>query len=219
MPKQILVIGLGQFGMSVAGSLFEKGIEILAVDKNRELVDKAAGLGIEAIQMDVTDEIELSKIISNQTNLAICTIGEESKESSIICTALMRQFGISRIVSRSCNDIHERILKLVGAHLVVNPEKEFGRRLSTKLIYSKVASEMPLGNDLNITEISLPDKFIGHCLMDLSLPKKYEITVIAVRNTESNEITLPDPQKTLIEKDNLIVISKAEAISKIMKVY
>ncbi|MCF7790802.1 MAG: TrkA family potassium uptake protein [Victivallales bacterium] len=219
MPKQILVIGLGQLGMSVAESLFQKGVEVLALDKNKELVDKAASLGIEAVQMDVTNDLELSKIISKQINIAICTIGEESKDSSIICTALMRQSGVSHIVSRSCNDIHERILKLVGAHLVVNPEKEFGRRLSTKLVYSKVASEMPLGNDLNITEINLPDKFIGRCLLDLSLPKKYEITVIAVRNTETNEITLPDPQKTLMREDNLIVISRAEAISKIMKVY
>ena len=219
MLKQVLVIGLGQFGMSVAESLKEKNIEVLAIDRNKELIDIAACLGIEAVQLDATDEIALGQIIPEKLELAICTIGNESKESSIICTALLRQFGISRIVARSCNDIHSRILKLVGAHLVVNPEKEFGQRLSSRLIYSKVVSEMPLGNNLNITELKLPEKFIGSTLTDLALPKKFEITVIAVRNTEENDILLPDPKKALVKEENLIVISKADAISKIMKVY
>ena len=31
MPQQVLIIGLGQFGMSLARTLTEKGAEVLAV--------------------------------------------------------------------------------------------------------------------------------------------------------------------------------------------
>ena len=218
MIKQVLIIGLGQFGMAVATSLNEKGIEVLAIDKNEELVDSATGFGIEAVRLDATDETTLMHTIPEKMELAICTIGNESKESSIICTALLRQAGVSRIVSRSCNDIHARILKLVGAHSIVNPEKEFGQRLSSSLIYSKVISEMSLGDNIHITEIELPESFIGSNLIELELPKKYDITVIAVRDKESNVISLPDPQKVFLKDDNIVVISTSEAIAKLMKV-
>lgn len=217
MKQQALVIGLGQFGISVARSLREKGVDVLAVDRNKELVDIASGLGIESIQLDATDETALTQTAPASRDLAVCAIGEESRESSIICTALLRQCGVSRVVARSCNAIHARILKLVGAHLVVNPEMEFGQRLSSRLIYSKVITDMPLGSDLHITEIQIPEHFIGLSLQDLSLPKRYEITVIAVRSSRTDAISLPDPKSTLRSEDTLIVISKPDAISKLME--
>jgi trk system potassium uptake protein TrkA len=161
MAQQALVIGLGQFGISVAKSLTEKGVEVLAIDRNEELVDIASCLGIESIRLDATDELALMQTRPASRELAICAIGEESKESSIICTALLRQCGVARVVARSCNEIHSRILKLVGAHMVVNPEMEFGQRLSLRLVYSKVISDMPLSNDLNITEIQVPKHLTG----------------------------------------------------------
>ncbi|OGV35551.1 MAG: potassium transporter TrkA [Lentisphaerae bacterium GWF2_45_14] len=217
MAQQALVIGMGKFGMSVAKSLSEKGIDVLAIDRSKELVDIVSGLGIEAIQLDATDENALAQAMPSNRDLAICAIGEESKESSIICTALLRQYGVSRVVARSCNTIHARILKLVGAHLVVNPEMEFGQRLSSRLIYAKVISDMPLGSDLHITEIQIPEHFAGSTLLELSLPKRYEISVIAIRSTKTDAISLPNPQAVLHTEDNLIVISKPDAIAKLME--
>jgi Trk K+ transport system NAD-binding subunit len=34
MSKQVMVIGLGQFGMALAQALTERGVEVLAVDCN-----------------------------------------------------------------------------------------------------------------------------------------------------------------------------------------
>ena len=62
MAQQVLIIGLGQFGMSLARTLSEKGTEVLAVDTKHHLVEEAAGFVTEAIAMDVTDEIQLAKI-------------------------------------------------------------------------------------------------------------------------------------------------------------
>ena len=36
----VAVIGLGTFGEKTATSLFEKGAEVIAIDKNERLVDK-----------------------------------------------------------------------------------------------------------------------------------------------------------------------------------
>ena len=39
MSIQVLIIGLGQFGMSLARTLSEKGTEFIAVYQDKELVD------------------------------------------------------------------------------------------------------------------------------------------------------------------------------------
>ena len=55
MANQILIIGLGQFGLSLSRTLAERGAEVLAVDQDRKRVDEAANFVTEAIAMDATD--------------------------------------------------------------------------------------------------------------------------------------------------------------------
>ena len=42
MKEQVLIIGLGQFGMSLARTLNEKGFQVIAVDMDQKLVNEAA---------------------------------------------------------------------------------------------------------------------------------------------------------------------------------
>ncbi len=42
MKKQCIVIGLGWFGMNVAKRLSEQSVEVLAIDKEISLVEKAS---------------------------------------------------------------------------------------------------------------------------------------------------------------------------------
>ena len=62
MSQQILIIGLGHFGMSLARTLSEKGAEVLAVDVNKTLVEEAAAFVTEAVVIDATDEAELARL-------------------------------------------------------------------------------------------------------------------------------------------------------------
>lgn len=126
MKKQAIVIGLGQFGMSVARALSERGVDVLAVDIAEERVRVAAGFAAEAACFDAMDTDALARTSPERREVCICAIGDEAKEASIICTALLRQMGAPRVIARANDDLHERILKLVGAHQVVNPERAFG---------------------------------------------------------------------------------------------
>ncbi len=217
MTKQILIIGLGNFGMSLAKSLSQKGAEVLAIDKKRTLVEEANEFVSEAVIMDATDEAELTKFEPQHRDCAICAIGDESKENSIICTALLRQMGVPLIVSRANDKLHERILRLVGAHKIVNPEDEFGRRFANKILYRNVINETLLGNDLHLVEICAQPSMIGKNLIELSLPKKFGIVVAAIRRGKETEITPPSPNEKISQGDNLIIVANEDAITKLMK--
>lgn len=215
MKTQALVIGLGQFGMSLARSLAQKEVEVLAVDRNDDLVRMAAGFATEAARFDATDEQQLARASPERRDLSIVAIGNESREGSIICTALLRQMGARRIIARSVDPLHDRILHLVGAHEVVNPEQAFGERFAAHLLYAGVIDEIRLGKDLSITELRVPRAFVGRTLVDLQLPTRYRLTVIALRRDVVDDVIIPNPTEPLGEGDILVVVGKLNAITEL----
>ncbi|MDT8446807.1 MAG: TrkA family potassium uptake protein [bacterium] len=217
MAQQILIIGLGHFGMSLASTLSEKGAEVLAIDTNRNLVEEASAFVAEALVVDGTDEAELARLEPAKRDSAVCAIGDDSKEASIICTALLRQMGAPVVIARANDKMHQRILKLVGAHQIINPEREFGKRFANRLLYKDVVVDTNLGEDLNLTEIRVQPAMIGKNLIELSLPKHFGIMVVGIRRGIPPKILHPSPIDPLQENDHLIIVSNEAAIPKLTK--
>lgn len=217
MAKQVLIIGLGRFGMSVAHSLTERGIEVLCADSREERVRQASNFAAEAVRFDATDSEALERTSPAQRDVCICAIGDDSTESAIICTALLRQMGAKRVIARANSQLQTRILKLVGAHEVVNPIHEFGERFANRIAYDRVIGELPLGDDLLITELRPPPSFVGKTLAELKLPQRYSVTVVALRKQESGAVVLPTAGEILKENDILIVVSREQAVGRLME--
>lgn len=217
MSRQAIVIGLGQFGLALATSLTRKGVEVLAVDLRDDRVRVAAGAVAEAISFDATDERALARTNPERRDLCVCAIGNEAREASIIATALLRQMGAKRVVARATDPLHERILRLVGAHEVVNPEQAFGERYATRLMYSTVLDEIELGEDLVLTELKPPPSFVGRDLASLELPRRFGVTVIAVRRRDVEAAELPDPRRPLAEDDLLIVVARRGGVARLLE--
>ena len=217
MKNQAIVVGLGQFGMAVARTLAERGVEVLAVDVQEDRVRVAASFVAEAACFDATDTDALARTSPDRREVCVCAIGDEAKEASIICTALLRQMGAKRIIARSNDDIHARILKLVGAHQVVNPEQQFGERFASQILHESILGELPLGEDLLITEFQPPAAFVGHTLADLQLPRRFGITAVAIRRARRSVVVLPNPQEPLEADDVLVVVAKEGAVATLME--
>jgi trk system potassium uptake protein TrkA len=215
MSQQILIVGLGQFGMSLARTLSEKGVEVLAVDRRKDLVEEASTFVTEAVALDATDETELARLHPGRRDAAVCAIGDDSKEASIICTALLRQMGSPWVIARTNSTTNRRILQLVGAHQVVNPEQEFGRRFANRLIYRHMVSDMPLGDELHLTEICVQPSMVGKNLVELALPKRFGVMVVAIRRGTPSRVVQPSPNEPLQANDNLIIVSNEAAIQKL----
>lgn len=214
--RQIVVIGLGQFGMALTRSLSERGAEVIAIDMDEDRVQAASAFASEALCFNATDEAALAKIQPAKRDVCVCATGDQSRESAIICTALLKQMGAKRIIARAHDDLQKRILYLVGAHDVVNPEAAYGEKLSNRIVYDKVLEEMALGTDLVITEFRVPEVFVGKTPIQLDLRKRYGLIIIAVRQGESGNVLLTDPQRVIGAEDILIVVSKEGAVAKLL---
>lgn len=216
MKRQAIVIGLGQFGVAVTRALSDRQVEVLAVDIHEERVRAVSDVAAEAACFDATDADALSRLSPELRDVCLCAIGDESREASIICTALLRQMGAPRVIARANSDLHARILTLVGAHHVVNPEREFGERFANQILHQDIKGELPLGEGLLISEVTVPGAFSGHTLGELRLPSRFGVTVVAIRKKEGT-VVLPGAQTSLDQEDVLVLVAKEDAVSQMME--
>ena len=75
--KRFLVVGLGQLGYELARALHEKGAEVIAVDKNMDLIDEIRDTVTSAICLDSTDEEALKSLKVQDVDAAIIAIAED----------------------------------------------------------------------------------------------------------------------------------------------
>ena len=181
MKDQVLIIGLGQFGMSLTRTLCEKGFQVIAVDKLQKLVDEASNFATDAICLNATDEVALSKLSPKDRDIIICTIG--AKESSILTVALLKQMGCENLIARYTDPIHARILKAIGATHIINPEYEYGKKFANKILLRSMFFDS-ITEGLNLFEIPVKSYLFDKEFIELNLPDNLKI----VSHEEDNKI-------------------------------
>ena len=102
---QIAVIGLGTFGAKTAISLFEKGADVLAIDKDEVLVEKIKDRVTHAVNIDVTDERSLRSVNISDVDTAVVAICDHI-EQSIMAVTMLQKLGVGRVIARATSTIH-----------------------------------------------------------------------------------------------------------------
>ena len=85
--KRYAVIGLGQFGYSLAKTLIEKGQDVLVIDRNQERVQEVISELPNAVAADATDEKAMLRIGINECDCAIISSGT-NLEANILAAIL-----------------------------------------------------------------------------------------------------------------------------------
>ncbi|MGV8078825.1 MAG: potassium channel family protein [Syntrophales bacterium] len=213
--KRVIVIGLGIFGFNIAKELFENGFEVIAVDKNRDAVQRIRDFATKAVLADGTDREIMDLIGIQEEDLAIISFGEDLAASTLI-TLHLKQIGVKTIIVKAPSEDHKLILERVGATEVVIPEKEVAAKLAKGLRSPNVLDYLPLSDDYMISEIAPPATFLGKSIGELQLRGKYHIEVIAVRDILADRISMvPAAGYVIKDGEALVVLGKNKDIEKI----
>jgi trk system potassium uptake protein TrkA len=201
--KRVIVIGLGIFGINLVSALYEGGFEVVAIDKNKDAVQKAKDCSTKAIVADGADREVMEMIGVQENDVVIISFGEDLAASTLI-TLHLKQLNVRTIIVKAPNEEHKLILEKVGATEVVIPEKEMARKVAKSLISPNVLDYLP------------PNSFLGKTIAELQLRGKYHIEVIAIRDIIADRIQMV-PQADFVIKDGevLIVVGKEKDIQKI----
>jgi trk system potassium uptake protein len=211
MQKEFVVFGLGRFGKSVATTLAECGCEVLVVDNCDEKIQEMSELVTYAVKADVTDSEVLENLGIRNFDGAVVAIGE-NLEASVMVTIIAKELGIPYVLAKAQNDIHAKVLKKVGADMVVFPEKETGIRIANNLVMGNFFDAVELSSNFSMLELDAPSGWIGKNLKELDIRSKYDMNVIGIKNKGELNIN-PNADEPLVKDDVLIVIGENESLN------
>ncbi len=208
--KSYLVFGLGRFGFSLACSLAQQKQQVMAIDANEELVNNIAPYVTEALQLDATDEAALATLEVSSFDGAVVSIGENIRDSILICV-LLKEMGIPFLIAKANDELHAKVLRKIGVDRVVFPERDMGERVAKSIVTPSVLDLMQLGDDFQIAEAVLPEKWAGNTLIGLNVRRKYGVSILAVHRN-GNYMVSPSPDLELHQGDTLLMLGKTEDI-------
>jgi trk system potassium uptake protein TrkA len=215
MQQRVVVIGLGIFGTNIVRELYASGFEVIAIDKNKEAVQRVRDSATKAIQADGMDKEVMEAIGIQEDDVCIVSFGEDLAAATL-STLHLKQMKVKTIIVKAPNEEHKLILEKVGATEVMIPEKEIAHKVAKSLISPNVLDYLPISDDYMIFEVAPPNSFLGRTLAELRLRSRYHIDVIAIRDIVSGKVQMV-PRADFVVKDGevLVVVGKEKDIQQI----
>lgn len=213
---KFLIVGLGNFGASLAEKLTNQGNEVIGIDSSMIKVDALREKISHTICMNATDEFTVSGLPLKDTDVVIVAIGED-QGANVMATALFKNLQVKRLISRAINPLHEMVLKALGVDEIVHPEEETAERWSKKLCLKGVVDSFELSDDFSLVEAHVPVRYVGRKIEELNFRQKYNLLILTtIKKTEvigklGTHITEKKVQgvasgELILEKDEIMVI-------------
>jgi trk system potassium uptake protein TrkA len=215
--QRFVVVGLGNFGSTVARTLSERGHDVIAVDRAGELVDRLASTVAHAAVGDGTDVEVLKRIGADQANAAIISTGDDIS-SSILAAMALSDLKVRDIYVKVVSNDHARVMNRLGVTDTVFPERDTAIGLASRICGSALLNYVQLGAGFNIQEMAVPPSWEGKSIRVLKLRQKYSLTVVALHDILTDRITAsPDPDYILKDSDALLVAGEEQALVRAAK--
>ncbi|MFE6647406.1 potassium channel family protein [Nocardioides sp. NPDC057772] len=212
LHNSVVVIGLGRFGRSLAREVMAGGAEVLAIDADDHVVQSLTGRLTHVVTADSTDEEALRQLSVHEFRRAVVAIGTDV-ESSILTTSILVDFGIPNIWAKAISNAHAKILSKVGAHHVVRPEHDMGRRVA-HLVGGKLQDYIEFDDEGYAIAKTTPPSYLWGLPLRQSTPRtKHGAAVIGVKSPGQGFI-LATPDTVINRGDTIIVSGQREAVER-----
>ena len=213
--RQFAVIGLGNFGISVARALSKMGHEVLAIDTDPDKVQHLAADVTHAVQADATDEEALRALGIRNVDVAVVTVGQDIR-SSILACMILKELGVGYVVAKATDELHGKLLEKLGVDRVVYPERDMGIRLANSLGCSNILEYIELSPDYGVAEIVATEEFSGKTLRELNLRARYGANVVAIRRDDAVKVS-PGADDVVREGDVLVILGSVESLERLKR--
>ena len=212
--QRFVVVGLGNFGASVAEALHAAKHDVLAIDTNAVAVDRIAPFVARAVVTDGRSAQALERVGAKGADAGIVSTGDDIT-ASILASMALRDLNVGEVFVKVISLEHARVMTKLGVTETIFPERDSGQRLAARISSRAILNYVRLGAGFSIQEMAVPGSWIGRSLLALELPRRYRISVIAVHDVLTDEmIPVPDPNAPLKESDTLLVAGKDEDLAR-----
>lgn len=205
---RIAVLGLGDFGFNLAYWLHALGNEVIAVDKNADIVQRIMENVSKAIVADATDREVLEELGIRDVDVVLISVGRRL-EPNVLLTHYLREIGIARVMVKVADEEQGKILRLVGATDVVQPDRDIAAKVAATLTFPHVIEYVPLEGQLRILVVTAPEKLVGRRISEFKMVADERIRILAINPAGAERPPfIPKPDTIVAAEDTLIVMGE-----------
>lgn len=198
------VLGLGLFGTSVARTLAQNGVDVIAMDLNMDHVEEVVDeVGI-AIQGDFTKLDQLSQAGFGGCE-EVVVASAERLDYAILAILNLRKLGVENITVKTKNKDYREVLMKVGATRIILPEVEMGVQIGNMLANPTVHELMALDNRYNIIEFPANERWVNKTIVEIDFRKQYNTNIIAIQPAGSLDYTIEFKPSYVISKGDIFI--------------
>ncbi len=128
-----LIIGLGNFGKTLAEELTEQGHDVIGIDINEHRVEDIKDSISVAYIIDATERMALKMLPLDEIDAAVVAIGH-SMDSSLRAVSALKEFEVKKIYARAIDVTHMYILKAMNIKKIFIPESYAARVFADKFL-------------------------------------------------------------------------------------
>jgi len=216
-----IIVGLGNFGAALAEKLTQQGNEVIGIDSSMAKVTSLKEKISHTICLNATDEQTVSDLPLKNTDVVMICIGED-QGTNVLATALFKNLGVKRLISRSINPLHEKILRAIGVDEIVRPEEETAERWAKKLCLKGVVDSFELNKNYSVVEVQTPSEMVGKTIKEIGFRNKHNLVILTiikqtlVSSKLGKDTTITNVQgipqlDTILQHDDILVLYGSNA--------
>ncbi len=223
---KFIVFGLGHFGKALAIRLTELGHEVIGIDNDMKKVEKFKDKITHTVCLNATDRDAVGSLPLKDANAVIVAIGED-EASSLMATAVLKQFDIKRILTRAVSDLQKTVLEAMKIDEFIMPEEESAERLAVRLVNLNIVDSFKISENYSIIETKVPEQYVGKTLAEANFTNEFKVIILTTIKT--NEVESKGVKKTIKEasgiatsgtrleaNDLLVIFGEMENINKLL---
>jgi trk system potassium uptake protein TrkA len=226
--SKFAVIGVGQYGSTIALRLAEKGAQVFAFDNKEEKIENIKDDVAFAVTLDTTDAKALAAQNIQEMDAAVVAIGENF-EATVLTSVHLLDLGVKRIIARASGNDQRLILEKIGIKEILTPEDEVAFVIREKLLNPSILSFLQLPDDYEIAEIKPPKGTINRTIDDIDFRNKYQLTLVTMKReydikkkgqyeVEQHVIGVPNSDTVIESRDTLVVFGTAKHVQRFIDV-
>lgn len=197
------VVGLGNFGSTVAKELQRFGNHVIAIDVSETRVTQLADTLSQTMIVDARDDAALREAGFAECSVAVVAMGDDL-EASILAAINLKLIGVPQVWAKATTKTHHRILSKLGVDRIIHPEVEVGQHIAQVLPNPLVRDYVSLGNGYHVVNFRISESLKGKNLNDIPHCETFNLRCIGVMR--GTEFVGQDATGCQLERDDLLLL-------------
>lgn len=214
----IIVGGGGDIGYYVTKSLFNRGHEVLLIERGAARYQSLKEeLGQSVVLGDACEARTMDEVGANRADVVIAVTGDD-EDNMVICQVARTRYKVGRTMARLNNPKHEEIFQKAGIDIVVSPTKTILSLIEAELPSSRFVPLMTLKSaGLEIIEVRIPaeSSVVGQTLGTINLPRSCNLALII----RDKQFVPPTADTVLLANDDVFALVNREGEEELRRAF